>query len=233
VFPRVDFPPLLLGEARKVQFDFSPFLSEGETIDSQECEARVWSGEDDSPEDILSRSATESDGVVSQIIQPTVTGPIYEVKCTAETSDGQSLILLGLLAVPPATDEEQDLQVPGGGDAVSQFDSGDISVEISPTPLITAAQNKNGGLFQINVYENLSIAAAAGVIYVYIKWYDRVTGALVTRIGAAVSATSINDPSESTFPADTAPNTQITIETDFSGVTGTPTYNVVAEVSRL
>lgn len=98
---RVELTPKLVGETEIYQFDFAGRLGSGVTISTQACTASVYSGTDVAPSAIISGSATASGSVVSQKITAGTAGVIYEITCTITTSDGQTLQLMGYLAVVP------------------------------------------------------------------------------------------------------------------------------------
>lgn len=103
LFP--ELPPLVDGEIKTYQFDFSDALSQsGETIDTESVEVDVYSGTDASPSALLDGSATSSGTVVSQLIDGDtggVTGAIYRLICIITTSGGQTLKQVGFLAKIP------------------------------------------------------------------------------------------------------------------------------------
>lgn len=98
---RVIFDPKRQSDTVILPFDFSPYLGVGETISSPVITASVWSGVDASPSSILSGSTTTSGSIVTTRVLAGVTGVIYVVKCTVNTSLSQVRSLVGLLAVIP------------------------------------------------------------------------------------------------------------------------------------
>ena len=98
---RADLPPKLVGATETYTFDFAASLGSSETISTQVCTAAVYSGTDASPSSIISGSATASGSVVSQKLTAGTVGVIYEVTATITTSLGQTLLLVGYLAVVP------------------------------------------------------------------------------------------------------------------------------------
>lgn len=98
---RVELPNKLVGSTQTYTFDFTSLLASGETISTQVCTAAVYSGTDASPSAIISGSASASGAVVSQKITAGTEGVIYKVTCTITTSAGQTLVLVGYLAVTP------------------------------------------------------------------------------------------------------------------------------------
>jgi len=89
--------PKQLGETQTYHFDFISRLATNETISSQSVAATVYSGVDPSPSSIISGAATASGTIVSQNITGGVAGTIYKLVCTAITSAGQTLQLVGYL----------------------------------------------------------------------------------------------------------------------------------------
>lgn len=98
---RVELAPKLVGETETYTFDFSSRLLPGVTLSTPVCTAAVYSGTDASPSAIISGSASASGAIVSQKLTAGTLGVIYEVTCTVTTSDGQTLLLSGYLAVIP------------------------------------------------------------------------------------------------------------------------------------
>lgn len=98
---RAELPPKYSGVTATYTFDFAADLASGETISTQVCTAAVYSGTDASPSSIISGAATASGSVVSQDITGGTEGVIYQITCTITTSEGQTLKLVGLLAVVP------------------------------------------------------------------------------------------------------------------------------------
>lgn len=98
---RADLPNKFVGETKTYAFDFSSLLAVGETISTASCAATVYSGTDASPSALISGSASISGAIVSQKLTAGALGVIYEVACTITTSAGQTLILVGYVAVIP------------------------------------------------------------------------------------------------------------------------------------
>ena len=98
---RVDLPNKYLGELKPITFDFSDLLAVGETISTQVVAATVYSGTDASPSSLISGSATASGAVVTQKVTAGTLGVIYELTCTITTSNSNTYLQVGLLAVVP------------------------------------------------------------------------------------------------------------------------------------
>lgn len=98
---RVELPCKLTGETKTYTFDFSDEIDPGVTLSTQVVAAAVYSGTDANPSAIISGSATASGAVVSQKITAGTVGVIYEMTCTVTTSDSQTLLKTGYLAVVP------------------------------------------------------------------------------------------------------------------------------------
>lgn len=96
---RADLAPKLVGETKAYTFDFSSQLGVGVTLSSPTVTATVYSGTDSSPSSIVSGSASAAGAVVTQKITAGTLGVIYELLCQVTTSDGQTLQLVGLLAI--------------------------------------------------------------------------------------------------------------------------------------
>lgn len=84
-----------------VVFDFSSSYAVGTTatLASATVTASVWAGVDASPSAIVDGSATVSGLQATQLFTGGVDGVVYKVQCTAVTSDGQTLVQYGYLAV--------------------------------------------------------------------------------------------------------------------------------------
>lgn len=93
------FPAKTVGASKLYDFDFTSQLGAGETISTQSVQAAVYTGNDPTPQNIISGSATVSGAVVSQLITAGVVGTIYSLLCTITTSLGQTLQLQGFLAI--------------------------------------------------------------------------------------------------------------------------------------
>lgn len=229
---RVPLPTIPVGATQPIVFDFTDVLSQGETISSATVTLSVYSGTDGSPSGNKSGSVTISGAQVSQKIKPVsgALGNIYQALCDATTSSANIYQKAGLLAVPPDTDTTVTV-TNSVSPTISEFDTGSISVAVGDTVLLNATQN-TGGMFQLNNYLVISNPGASGTIFLNVKWYDRTSGALMTRIGALLSASAAGD-FESTFPLDCQPGTQVLVNFQFSGVTGAIVYQGICTVSRL
>jgi hypothetical protein len=86
-------------DTKFIAFDFTGNLSIGETIDTQECSAEVFSGTDANPGAIVSGSASANGAIVRQLFTAGVVGTVYTILCTIETSLGQTLTQAGYLAI--------------------------------------------------------------------------------------------------------------------------------------
>lgn len=95
----IAFPPKITTEVNTVSFDFLGLLALGETISSAAVTVEVSSGTDASPSDLLSGGPSADGTIVSQKLTGGVAGVIYCVICAITTSEGQELILQGLVAV--------------------------------------------------------------------------------------------------------------------------------------
>ena len=225
---------MLVGETRRVEFDFGPGLAEGETVDSQELEVRVFSGTDDNPSALLSGSATENGGIVTQRLAPLVEGVTYEVKCLATTSEDQVLALVGKLAVPPATDIEAEDQV-SGGEVVASYDSGILTNDLSNAVLLTAGQTANGGLFQVNLYSAIVTPSLTPMVLEgFITFTEANTNTIVDRttlreVTTNIAADNISDV-EVVNPA---PGTQVLVSYTLFGLYNAVEFRVQAEIIRL
>lgn len=93
------FPAKTVGVSKLYDFDFTSQLGVGETISTQSVQASVYTGNDPTPQNIVSGAATASGAVVSQLITAGVVGTIYSLLCTITTSLGQTLQLQGFLAI--------------------------------------------------------------------------------------------------------------------------------------
>lgn len=93
------FPTKTVGVSKLYDFDFTSQLGNGETISTQTVQASVYSGNDPTPQAIVSGAATASGAVVSQLITAGIVGTVYNLLCTITTSLGQTLQLQGFLAI--------------------------------------------------------------------------------------------------------------------------------------
>lgn len=84
-----------------VVFDFASSYSVGTTatLTSATVTATVWAGVDPSPGLIVDGVATVNGLQATQLVTGGVDGVVYRVKCVALTSDGQTLVQYGYLAV--------------------------------------------------------------------------------------------------------------------------------------
>lgn len=106
---RVVLKPKAVGETERYEFDFVSQLASGETISTQTVTAAVYAGvldEDTVASDILSGSPWDYQTSVFQRITAGTAGVIYELTCTITTSNSQTLVIKGYLAVlnPTGTD---------------------------------------------------------------------------------------------------------------------------------
>lgn len=98
---RITLPAKRVADQENVPFDFTSNLGEGETLSSATVTSTVYSGTDASPSSMISGSASVSGGIATQLIIGGVEGVVYEIVCTALTTNGQTLVLPGFLAVIP------------------------------------------------------------------------------------------------------------------------------------
>jgi len=98
---RVELPPKLAGAIQNYTFDFAALLGASETISTKAVTATVYSGTDATPAAIVSGAATSAGSIVTQKITGGVLGVMYELLCQITTSAGQTLQLVGLLAIIP------------------------------------------------------------------------------------------------------------------------------------
>jgi hypothetical protein len=98
---RVVQNPKFVSDTVNYTFDFTSRLAVGETISSATVTSVVYTGVDASPSAIISGSAAISGGLVTQLITAGVAGVIYELRCAAVTSLGQTANLSAYLAVIP------------------------------------------------------------------------------------------------------------------------------------
>lgn len=90
---RFPSPTLPSTEIRSFSYDFGGQVSVGVTLSLPTATVSVYSGEDATPSDLLSGSASVSGTVVSQLIlgSAAVVGVTYRLVLGATTSDGQKL----------------------------------------------------------------------------------------------------------------------------------------------
>lgn len=98
---QTSFPPKFVGSSLFADFDFASVLDVGETVSSAVVTSTVYSGTDASPSSMISGSASASGTTVTQLITGGVEGVMYYLTCTITTSNGQTLIMTGFLAVIP------------------------------------------------------------------------------------------------------------------------------------
>lgn len=95
----VTFPVKFVAEDIFLDFDFISDLDTGETISSSTVTASTFSGDDATPENIISGADTVSGDIVTQKIIDGTAGVIYLITCTIGTSAGATKIMQGYLAV--------------------------------------------------------------------------------------------------------------------------------------
>ena len=104
---RVQIPSKKLGETPILgangnsPFNFISLLAPTETLSTATVTATVYSGLDPSPSSIIPIAATIVGQQVQQKVTGGVLGVIYELLCTVTTSLGQTLELVGYMAVIP------------------------------------------------------------------------------------------------------------------------------------
>lgn len=102
---RVELDPQRVGDAQLVPFDFSSKMQVSQVISSAVFTVTVWSGNDPSPNNLLSATVTIVGNVVELVkaANQGVAGTIYLIKVTATLTGGvgPTIILEGLLAVLP------------------------------------------------------------------------------------------------------------------------------------
>ena len=98
---RQEFPPKPISSTLNVTFDFTSDLASGGTISTKVVTATVYSGADAAPSGIISGAATSSGNVVTQLLTGGTLGVVYQLLCTITTSNGQTLVKAGYLAVVP------------------------------------------------------------------------------------------------------------------------------------
>jgi hypothetical protein len=96
---KVTFPAKRQGETLALQFDFTSKLAAGQYLTSATVTVSVYSGVDPSPSLVLSGSASVAGAVATQKVTGGVAGTIYSLLCAASSSDGQTLELMGFLAI--------------------------------------------------------------------------------------------------------------------------------------
>jgi hypothetical protein len=93
--------PKKLGETVQLSPNFISSLQASETLSGAVCTATVFSGNDASPQAIISGSPTINGTIVNQLVTGGVLGCVYEFLCTVTTTLGQTLQMSGFLAVIP------------------------------------------------------------------------------------------------------------------------------------
>lgn len=84
----------------RIAFDYTMLLSAGETITSASVVSSLQSGRDPSPGSLVSGAADIVDGnTVVQMIVGGTEGATYLLKCKAQTSSGQQLVVASTLPV--------------------------------------------------------------------------------------------------------------------------------------
>ena len=96
---KVTFPAKRQGETLSLQFDFTSKLAANQYFTSSNVAVSVYSGVDPSPSLVLSGTTSIAGAVVTQKVTGGVVGTIYSLLCTAASSDGQTLELMGFLAI--------------------------------------------------------------------------------------------------------------------------------------
>lgn len=94
-----NFDPKKPGETLNVGFDFADVLAPEETLVSATLTVSVLRGVDPSPNDMLKDGPIIIGTLVSQFIRGGLDGVTYLISCTAITSDPQTLINEGVIAV--------------------------------------------------------------------------------------------------------------------------------------
>jgi hypothetical protein len=98
-----NFHPKRAAEREVFTVDFSPILAAGEAITSAVWSITAVDGSDPSASAMVSGEARPNGALVSQFIMGGVPGVVYAPVCTAQTSEGQALVLpeygAGLLEV--------------------------------------------------------------------------------------------------------------------------------------
>lgn len=91
------------GETLDVVFSFLSSLAIGESVSSAVTTAAVYSGTDATPSSIIDGAASVSSPNVTQSITAGTSGVIYNLTCTATSSTGQIVVLVGYITVVPTT----------------------------------------------------------------------------------------------------------------------------------
>ncbi len=98
----VVLPAKTAGETLRVTFPFLSQLHSGEGILTADVVAEVYSGEDLTPQAIVSGPADILGTNVTQDISGGEEGTVYSLTCTVTTDEGQTLAMSGLLTIVPA-----------------------------------------------------------------------------------------------------------------------------------
>lgn len=98
---QVFFQPKLVGETFLAKFDFASRLDVGVTISTAVVTCTVYSGTDASPSSMISGADSTSGTIITQAITGGTLGVVYYLLCTITTSDSQTLLAAGFLAVVP------------------------------------------------------------------------------------------------------------------------------------
>lgn len=80
-------------------FDFTPDVASGATVTVVSVTVSLIGGTDPTPGNVLQGAATATGAAVVQWIKGGVDGASYKIKCTAASSDGQTLVLASRLDV--------------------------------------------------------------------------------------------------------------------------------------
>lgn len=90
---RTNFAPMRVGEVEAITIDFGPALAPGETITSVSWSVVPVDNSDPAASSMIVGDPTKNGAIVSQMIRAGVPGIRYAPICTAQTSDGQILVL--------------------------------------------------------------------------------------------------------------------------------------------
>lgn len=91
-------PPKSTAEIVPIQFDFTAELG-AETVITQLVTASLLSGYDSTPANVLSGSATNVSGVITQTITGGIAGNVYKLTAKITTSGNRTLVLVAYLPV--------------------------------------------------------------------------------------------------------------------------------------
>ena len=95
----IDFPSKALYETFRVTFDFADQLAPGETILTAPVSVYVYSGTDATPQTVAKGSSRIEGSQVTQLLGGGVLGTVYQITCTATTSEDRVFSRSGTLAV--------------------------------------------------------------------------------------------------------------------------------------